>query len=86
MKIVKLNGEDMSGKNIVVCAHKLNKLSGQTTPIFETFFFENEEDIKLWLLFDSCDNCRIKGYVVLTRFGRLLYAGIDFQEAMKSRI
>lgn len=86
MKIIKLKGEDMSGRNIVICAHKLNKFTGQVTKIFETFFFENQDDIKFWLLFDACDKCRVKGYEVLKRFGKVLYSGLNFQHAMKARI
>jgi len=86
MKVVKLKGEDMSGRNIVVCVYKFNKFSGQTIKFYETFFFENEEDILLWLAFDACDECRVKGYGVFKRFGNLLYSGLDFQEAMKARI
>ena len=86
MEIVKLKGEDMSGRNIVVCAHKFNKFSGQTTKFFETFFLENLEDIYTYLLFDACDNCRIKGYEILKRFGKVLYSGLNFQQAMKARI
>ena len=86
MQVIFLHGEDMSGNNIVVCVEKFNKLSGQAIKLFETFYFKNKEDIKLYLLFDSCDSCRLKGYYVLKRFGKRLYSGLTFKEAMKARI
>ena len=86
MKIISLKGEDASGSCVVVCVRKHNRFTGKTTRFFETFFFYNTEDIQLYLLFDACDKCRVKGYEILKRFGRLLYSGIEFKEAMKARI
>jgi len=85
MKIVKLDTEDMSGRSIVICVHKYNKFTGQTTKFSETWLLENEAAMELYLLFDVCDKCRVNGYVVLKRFGELLYSGLDFREAMKAR-
>lgn len=86
MKIVEINGEDTSGSCLVVCVHKLNEFSGVTTKFFETFYFQNYDDLLLYLSFESCVNCKIKAYKILERFADKKYSGLEFRDAMKSRI